>query len=107
MRLTLPVSPQGPDGETPLIMATSNGHYEIVRLLVNAGADVNHADEVRDHDRSDARHALTSQLAFIIRITKHGLTVLVSCSYSSPSFKQISVKKGLCAKQLPRLCETL
>ena len=39
--------PQGPDGETPLIMATSNGHYEIVRLLVNAGADVNHADEVR------------------------------------------------------------
>ena len=27
-------------------MATSNGHYEIVRLLINAGADVNHADEV-------------------------------------------------------------
>ncbi|MBI2207489.1 MAG: ankyrin repeat domain-containing protein [Candidatus Rokubacteria bacterium] len=32
------------DGVTPLIAAAENGHLDVVRLLVDAGADVNRAD---------------------------------------------------------------
>lgn len=33
-------------GETALMLAAGQGHLEIVRLLVSAGADVNHQDHV-------------------------------------------------------------
>lgn len=36
----------GPEGETPLLMAADGGHHEVVRLLLNEGANVNHMDHV-------------------------------------------------------------
>lgn len=37
----------GPEGETPLLMAANGGHHDVVRLLLNEGANVNHMDNVR------------------------------------------------------------
>lgn len=37
---------QGEDGETALLLASTNGHHEIVKLLINYGADPNHVDHV-------------------------------------------------------------
>ncbi len=34
-------------GQTPLFMAASKGHLEVVRLLVEQGAEVDRADDVR------------------------------------------------------------
>lgn len=36
----------GPEGETPLLMAASGGHHDVVRFLLNEGANVNHMDNV-------------------------------------------------------------
>lgn len=33
------------DGRTPLIMAASEGHYRVVRILVNKGANLSRADD--------------------------------------------------------------
>lgn len=37
---------EGPDGETPLLLAASGGHHEVVRLLLGEGADPNRVDHV-------------------------------------------------------------
>jgi ankyrin repeat protein len=37
------------DGYSSLMWAASNGHTEVVRLLLAAGADVNGADDVSDN----------------------------------------------------------
>jgi ankyrin repeat protein len=37
------------NGVTPLIAAAYQGHASVVTLLLNANADVNHADQVRRH----------------------------------------------------------
>lgn len=37
---------QAPDMISPLLLAASGGHHEIVRLLLLKGADVNHMDIV-------------------------------------------------------------
>lgn len=34
------------DGWSPLMMASDQGHLEVVKMLINAGAYVNHANEV-------------------------------------------------------------
>ena len=34
------------DGSTPLVAASRNGHHEIVKSLIEAGANVNHTTEV-------------------------------------------------------------
>ena len=34
------------NGESPLILASSEGHFEIVKLLLDKGAEVNHQDKV-------------------------------------------------------------
>ena len=39
---------EGAQGETPLIVATRNGHIPVVRALLDAGADVNYRD-IRDN----------------------------------------------------------
>lgn len=39
------------EGKTSLIRASSNGHIEIVRFLVDKSANINHADNVRDFIR--------------------------------------------------------
>lgn len=44
------VSKQAPDMVTPLLMAAAGGHHEIVRLLLQHGADVNHMDIVSEID---------------------------------------------------------
>lgn len=36
----------GPEGETPLLLAASGGHHDVVRYLLNKGANVNHVDHV-------------------------------------------------------------
>ena len=36
------------DGATPLFLAVANGNYEVVKLLVQGGANVNHKAKVRD-----------------------------------------------------------
>lgn len=38
------------EGGTPLYIASQEGHLEVARLLLGAGADVNQAT-VRDHSR--------------------------------------------------------
>lgn len=37
---------EGPDGETPLLLAANGGHHDVVRLLLGEGADPNHIDHV-------------------------------------------------------------
>lgn len=37
----------GPEGETPLLLAANGGHHEVVRILLNGGAEVNCTDHVR------------------------------------------------------------
>lgn len=37
---------EGPDGETPLLLAASGGHHDVVRLLLGEGANPNHVDHV-------------------------------------------------------------
>lgn len=39
----------GPEGETPLLLAANGGHHDVVRFLLNNGADVNHTDHVSIH----------------------------------------------------------
>ena len=34
------------DGKSPLVMASSRGHFEIVKLLLDKGAEVNHQNKV-------------------------------------------------------------
>ena len=34
------------DGWTPLVIASENGHLEIVKSLIEAGANVNHTTKV-------------------------------------------------------------
>ena len=34
------------DGKSPLMVASSGGHFEIAKLLLNKGAEVNHQDKV-------------------------------------------------------------
>lgn len=38
----------GPEGETPLLLAASGGHHDVVRYLLNEGALVNQLDHVRN-----------------------------------------------------------
>lgn len=40
------VSLQAPDMVTPLLLSAAGGHHEIVRLLLQNGADPNHMDIV-------------------------------------------------------------
>ena len=37
------------DGWTPLSAASQNGHLEIVKTLIEAGANVNHTTEVMEN----------------------------------------------------------
>lgn len=37
---------EGPEGETPLLLAASGGHHDVVRLLLGEGANPNHVDHV-------------------------------------------------------------
>lgn len=37
---------EGPDGETPLLLAASGGHHDVVRLLLSGAANPNHIDHV-------------------------------------------------------------
>lgn len=36
----------GPEEETPLCLAASGGHHDVIRLLAEKGANVNHQDHV-------------------------------------------------------------
>ncbi|KAJ3662432.1 hypothetical protein Zmor_006782 [Zophobas morio] len=36
----------GPEEETPLTLAANGGHHDVIRLLIDKGANVNHADHV-------------------------------------------------------------
>lgn len=36
----------GPEEETPLSLAASGGHHDVIRLLIEKGANVNHQDHV-------------------------------------------------------------
>lgn len=47
LKFNADVSQQAPDKVTPLLLAASGGHHEIVRLLLQKGADANHMDIVR------------------------------------------------------------
>lgn len=40
------VNKLGPDEESPLILAASGGHHDVVKLLLNHGALVDHVDHV-------------------------------------------------------------
>lgn len=42
------ITKQAPDMITPLLLAAAGGHHEIVRLLLQNGADVNHMDVVSE-----------------------------------------------------------
>lgn len=37
---------EGSDGETPLLLAASGGHHDVVRYLLSEGANPNHVDHV-------------------------------------------------------------
>lgn len=43
---------EGPEGETPLLLAASGGHQDVVRYILNEGALVNQLDHVRMFDYS-------------------------------------------------------
>jgi ankyrin repeat protein len=45
IELGVGVNQRGEDGETPLMLAAYNGHLEVVRFLVESGADVNAWEE--------------------------------------------------------------
>lgn len=40
------INRRGPNGETSLHLAAAYGHYDVVKLLLNHGADPNACDEV-------------------------------------------------------------
>lgn len=40
------VDARGPEGETALLLASAAGHHDVIRLLLNEGAAVNHTDDV-------------------------------------------------------------
>ena len=62
-------------GETALMMASSDGHVECIKLLLDKGASADHLDEV-----SAGSHQLLSVLHVLL--CKMGI-VVVACVYNS------------------------
>ncbi len=66
-------------GKTPLFKAASEGHLEVVRLLVEKGAEVNRADRVRRRGGARAMFINVSQSPIHCYDYIHGCIEVVCC----------------------------
>lgn len=88
-----------PDGYTPLISAIGGGHEEVVRILINAGAEVNIADRTRTTPLIYAVGNGSKQI--IAHLLKHGADInAANASGQSPLWLAVSQNKRRLIKDL-------